>query len=421
MFFHFVKNGDTLSKIAANYNIKEEQIAKDNSLINPNDLVINQCLLINNENTYYTVKEGDTLSSIANKYNVTLSSLKKANPNLSDIIYPNQKILIVYNGGNKTKAKFNGYCYPGSNKDNVKKALPYLSHLSIFSYSVNENGTLNNINDQEFINLCYQYKVHPIMVITNSKSSGGFSPQIANSVINDDIIINRLFENIYQVIKDKGYYGLNIDFEYVNQGDKDVFINFIRKAHDYFHSKRIYLSISLAPKYKDDQKGLLYEAHDYKSLGQLVDNVIIMTYEWGYTFGPAMAVAPYDEVEKVIKYATTRIEPKKILMGIPNYGYDFIIPYKEGQKATSITNPRAIPIAYDNHAEIKHSAKSRTPSFKYKQADVMHEVHFDDPYSIEEKLSLIDKYHIGGGSIWTISIYVSYYYLLINNNFIIED
>jgi len=42
-----------------------------------------------------------------------------------------------------------------------------------------------------------------------------------------------------------------------------------------------------------------------------------MTYEWGYTYGPAMAVAPINNVKAVLDYAITEIPPEKIYMGIP--------------------------------------------------------------------------------------------------------
>ena len=42
--------------------------------------------------------------------------------------------------------------------------------------------------------------------------------------------------------------------------------------------------------------GLWYEGHDYKAHGEIVDYVVIMTYEWGYSGGPAMAVSPIGPV-----------------------------------------------------------------------------------------------------------------------------
>lgn len=374
MFFHFVKKGDNLYDLSKKYDVDLQTIINNNSLINPEDLVVNQCLLINDG----------------------------------------------MNNNNRNSKVFNGYAYEFSSIKSVERALPYLTYLSIFSYRVNENGDIDNINDDKLISLAKQYDVKPIMVITNSKIKGGFSPDIASDILNNQNKINYLFENIEKILKEKKYYGLNIDFEYIKPSDKEKFIDFIRQADKYFRTKKYYLSIALAPKNSDEQKGLLYESHDYEKLSNYVDNVILMTYEWGYTYGPAMAVAPVNEVKKVLDYATSKMEPNKIIMGIPNYGYDFIVPYVKNQKAKSITNPQAIVIAYENHASIKRNKLSMTPYFTYKNEGKDHEVHFDDPCSIEGKLSLIDDYGIAGGSIWTISNYLEYIYLLINNGYLVK-
>lgn len=417
MFFHFVKKGDSIYNLSKHYSVEIDQISENNSLINPGELVINQCLLIN-KNTY-KVKRGDNLYEISKKFNISLNEIKKFNPQItSDFIKENQIINLI--NKDKNKKVFNGYAYEFSSLENIKKTLPYLTYLSIFSYRVDEEGNLSEVNDDQMIRMAKEYNVKPIMVITNSKQKGGFSPDIVNKIVTNENIIDTLFANIERVLKDKDYYGLNIDFEYVNPNDKDNFIRFIKKASQYFKQRNYYLSIALAPKYNDEQKGLLYEAHDYKQLSNFVDNVIIMTYEWGYTYGPSMAVAPINEVKKVLNYATTRIDREKIIMGIPNYGYDFKVPYEKGQKAKSITNPQAIVIAYNNHSEIKRNQKYMTPYFNYLVDNQEHEVHFDDPCSIEEKLSLIDEYNIGGGSIWTISNYCEYIYLLINNGYIVQ-
>ena len=70
-----------------------------------------------------------------------------------------------------------------------------------------------------------------------------------------------------------------------------------------------------------------------------------MTYEWGYRYGSPMAVAPINQVERVLNYALTVIPSEKILMGIPNYGYDWTLPYQEGTAANSISNTQALELA----------------------------------------------------------------------------
>ena len=68
-----------------------------------------------------------------------------------------------------------------------------------------------------------------------------------------------------------------------------------------------------------------------------------------------MAVAPLNDVEKVIKYAVSVIPPKKIMMGIPFYGYDWTLPYvPNGKFAKAVGNEEAVQIALQNGAIIKY-------------------------------------------------------------------
>ena len=103
---------------------------------------------------------------------------------------------------------------------------------------------------------------------------------------------------------------------------------------------------SLAPKTSAAQSGLLYEGHDYGRIGPTSDYVLLMTYEWGYTYGPPLAVAPKPQVRQVIEYALSEIPSSKIFMGIPNYGYDWTLPYVRGEsKAQSLSNIEALRLA----------------------------------------------------------------------------
>mgnify|MGYP000081502167 CR=1 FL=1 len=108
-------------------------------------------------------------------------------------------------------------------------------------------------------------------------------------------------------------------------------------------------SVAVAPKTSAEQKGLLYEGMDYRLLGENADSVFLMTYEWGYTYGPPMAVAPINKVREVVEYAVTEIPAQKLVMGIPNYGYDWQLPYERGiTRAITIGNEEAVSIAVEN-------------------------------------------------------------------------
>ena len=78
------------------------------------------------------------------------------------------------------------------------------------------------------------------------------------------------------------------------------------------------------------------------------------SYEWGYTYGPPMAVAPLPSVRRVVEFALTEMPPEKIFLGFPNYAYDWTLPYAPGTtRAQSIGNEAAVQLAVNVGAEIR--------------------------------------------------------------------
>jgi len=179
----------------------------------------------------------------------------------------------------------------------------------------------------------------------------------------------------------------------------------------------------LAPKTSADQPGLLYEGKDYRALGQVADHVLLMTYEWGYTFGPPMAVAPINQVRRVVEYALTEIPREKIDLGIPNYGYNWALPYERGvTQAQTIGNVQAVRIAVERGAAIQFDELAQSPYFRYRDVatGVEHEVWFEDVRSLQAKFDLIKEFQLRGCGYWQIMQWFRANWLLLQENFYIR-
>lgn len=411
MFFHFVKKGDNVYDLSKQYHIPVNRIIDDNNLEEPYKLVIGECLIMRKNTCVYYVRKGDTLGSISKKFSIPVEKLKKDNNLTSDMLSIGQKLIIDHDNHEKVEGIINGYCYQGISNQNLRKILPTLSHIAPFAYRIKKYGDLVGMDEERIIEKAKEYDVTPMLVITNIKETGGFSTELASQILNTETTKDTLMNNIKSTINQKKYQALCIDFEYVKEDEKNLYTQFIRKVKD---SISVPLFVALAPKNSDEQKGLLYTAHDYYELGKIVDYVILMTYEWGYTYGEPMAVAPLNEVKKVIRYAKSKIPEEKIIMGMPNYGYDWTLPYEKGNKADSVSNVEAINLAKKYNVEIKFNKTSYTPYFNYKKDDKLHIVHFDDPCSLNAKINLALDENIKGVSIWTVTTYYPQLYLLLD-------
>lgn len=156
-------------------------------------------------------------------------------------------------------------------------------------------------------------------------------------------------------------------------------------------------------------------------LGEAADSVLLMTYEWGYTYGPPMAVAPVNQVRRVVEYAVTRIDPAKIDLGIPNYGYDWTLPFVQGSsRATTVSNLEAVRIAVEAGVPIQFDEVAMSPFFQYEKEGRLHEVWFEDVRSYQAKFALLPEYGLRGMGYWQIMRFFRPNWLLLENTFAIQ-
>ena len=420
MIIHVVKPGENLYEIARLYGVSYNKIASDNELTDPNQLVVGQTLVILQGTRSHKILPGESLYSISKLYGTTIANLYAANPilNSSIILYPGQIINIPPPTQKLGSIEVNAYALPGTNMDVLAKTLPNLTYLSIFSYQMQPDGSLKGINDAPLIQAARNAKVAPMMVVTNLKEGGGFDSALAHTILTNQTVQNTLISNIISTLKSKNYYGLDIDLEYIFPEDRENYNSFLRKVVTALKPLGYPVTTALAPKPSGDIKGLLYEAHDYPVHGALVSHVILMTYEWGYTAGPPLAVSPLNEVKKILDYAVTVIPSKKVFMGIPNYGYDWTLPWVKGTSARALGNVEAVDLARTVNAAIEYDYTSQAPFFNYYDSNKkQHVVWFEDARSMNAKLRTANDYNLGGVSYWTIGKYFPQAWLVQNSLF----
>ena len=418
MHIHVVQRGEVLWRIADYYNVRIQDIVELNGLTNPDVLLPGQALLIPTTENTYTVKQGDSIWQIAQNYGVSVQDLLWENKILNpDLIYPGYVLTIPQKP--KPEIDVNAFTYfLGTDAvPIVRDAGDYLTYLSPFAYLINEDGSLVNIDDEPAIAEAYAQGVVPMMAIVNFAVNVA-GENIAHIVLNNPHIVNTLQENIITTMKDKGYRGLNIDFEYVLPEDREAYNNFLESTVNRLHNEGFFVSTSLAPKLSGEQKGLLYEAHDYPVHGRLADFIVLMTYEWGWRGGQPRAISPINEIEKVLDYAVSVIPRDKILMGFQIYARDWKLPFEEGQEAATISVQQAMDIAYEHMSEIKYDYVSQSPYFHYTDAGGnAHEVWFEDARSAQAKFDTVKDYGLRGISYWGLGYEFPQNFPLLSDNF----
>lgn len=421
MFIHVVRPGESLWQISSSYRVPVEEIADINELPNPDQLVPGQALVIPTEDVTHIVQPGESLWQIARMYSVPLEDLISVN-NIQNaaLIYPGTRLFIPRRP--RTAIEVNGYIYMLGDQAGpiVRDVGEFLTYLSPFAYLIREDGSLQQIEDAPAVQAARDVGAIPMMSITNFTATAR-GENLASIVLNDPQIVQRLIDNIIGVMRQKGYRGLNIDFENVLPADREAYNRFLQNVVDRLHPLGYFVSTAVAPKISGEQSGLLYEAHDYAAHGGIVDFVILMTYEWGYRRGPPQAISPLNEIRRVLDYAVTQIPRDKIFMGFQIYARDWRIPHVPGQEAETFSNQEALARAVKYGAVIQYDPVAQAPFFRYTDEQGQgHEVWFEDARSAQAKFDLVKRYNLRGISYWALGYPYPQNWALLDDNFIIK-
>lgn len=286
MVIHIVKSGDTVSSIVRQYGVSLPLLAADNGLTEPYRLAVGQALVIQYPDLVHTVQDGDTLTGLARRYGISVRQLYRNNPILGGepILYPGQTIVISFQGEKEGVLSVNGYAYPYIDKDLLRSTVPYLTYLTPFTYGITPQGGLVDLDDRVLIAMAQDGGAAPLMHLSTLTEDGGFSNDLAHLVLTDMTVQNTLIDNIERQLAQRGYRGLDVDFEFVFPEDALPYAQFIRNLATRLNPLGYPVVVALAPKTSADQPGLLYEGHNYRALGAAANEVLLMTYEWGYTY-----------------------------------------------------------------------------------------------------------------------------------------
>ena len=406
MTIHVVSPGETVDTIAAGYGVAPRQLAADNELPPDYALAVGQTLVVRFPRAVHVVAAGETLTSIAARYGTTVRQLWRNNWALGggEALAAGQLLVVSYFDEKLGEGVFNGYAYPFISPELLAEQLPYLSAMAPFTYGITAEGGLLPLDDEAMLEAARVRGTRPVMHLSTLTESGQFDTGRAAFILTDYEAQGRLAAEVLQTVLRKDFAGLDVDFEYLPGQLAAAYAAFLGRLRQLLAAQGRFLWAALVPKTSRRQRGLLYEGHDYAAVAAAVDGVLLMTYEWGYTYGPPMAVAPLPNVRAVLDYAVTEIPAEKIFLGVPNYGYDWPLPFIQGEtRAQSISNQRAIELAVQYGVSIQYDETAQSPFFHYTDAGgTAHEVWFEDARSMDAKLRLAAGYGFQGAGFWNL-------------------
>jgi peptidoglycan-N-acetylglucosamine deacetylase len=182
--------------------------------------------------------------------------------------------------------------------------------------------------------------------------------------------------------------GLTVDFEAVPKeahADLLAFLKELRAALDQHNHMKLVVS---APLDNPDW--------DYHGLGQVADYVLLMAYDEHYSGSKPGPIASQGWYVRAISARMHELDPKKTIIAIGNYGYDWSKP----SQGDDVTFQEAMLGALDSEALIGFDPASLNPFYAYAVDGVPHRVWFLDAVTAYNQIRAADAFRPAGYALW---------------------
>lgn len=281
-------------------------------------------------------------------------------------------------------------------QNSLRKNAGKITGVATFSYRLNYAGELVGEAPGEAFEVAWSNGIETLALVHNL-SSTGFDRQLVHKVLSDPKLRSKTVSNILNILVRNGFDGVNIDLENIPPGDRQLFNEFMTELKEKLAPQGLKVTVSGPAKTGDNLGDGWSGAFDYKYLAKVADRIMLMTYDEHWIGGAPGPVASKPWVERVVAYSVSVIPKDKLLLGIGNYGYEWVSG--SGRNRT-VPAKDAISLAEKYGAVIKWDNNFQTPYFYYWKDGKKHTVWFESEKSAALKLDLVNKYGLRGIAIW---------------------
>jgi len=305
----------------------------------------------------------------------------------------------------------------------AEKNLSLFSEINPFAFGVNPDGNLSDpmrLGDDPWSKIKEEAR----------KNSTAVVPTI---LWTDDVAMHQVFSDpeklknhisaISNMLKQKDFPGVDIDYEGKNMPDRELFSNFLESLRQQLIPEGKHINCTVEARSQDNPPSdwtgtqAMSFANDYSALNKFCDSVRIMAYDQVFqTNGmrrsfenssetPFVPNADIRWVETVMRYAARFIKPEKLIMGVPTYGWEFsLTKTSAGYKYTrvkSVSYQEAMGKAAQNKIAVERNAGGEL-SFIYQASDGKHIIVFSDAEAVRQKIILAKNLGIKGISLFKV-------------------
>lgn len=310
---------------------------------------------------------------------------------------------------------------------NLKKLSPEsinnITHFAYFNLHLSGDGSLyTNVKKREedpgytnykrLISGSIEYQQKPLIITFMPESQTALADSISNSTHRTNTI-----STIINIVTESKASGVNIDYEPLGDISPSLrnnftqFIQELRTQLDELDGLDKLLTISVY-----GSSGVRPRLWDLSALSQYADYFVVMTYD--YTMPGNDNAGPNSplrgsgnwfehDVIKNIAEITKLVQPNKVLLGIPFYGYQWdtvdTSKYSPSQsKGITASLERIQSMLDDKTLELLWDRNTLTPYGIATEGAQTTQIYFENETSIQLKIEFVKSARLGGIAIWAL-------------------
>lgn len=362
----------------------------------------------------YTVLPGDSLYTIARQHGTDVQSIRWLNRLQSDLLYPGQKLLVPSRSlpvappqaPAAQRPLVVGYYaedWAGDTRSlrSLQGAAGAVDMAVSFHLQLDAQGRVHGREPEELLRWARENGV-AVQALVHNYAGGQFDREVARQVLRNATNRQRAAEAIAGAVAGKGYAGVNVDLEWVPPNLRDGYTDFVRRLAKRLQPLGMTVTVSVPAKVMDLRSDGWSGGFDYAALGQVADLVMIMAYDEHTPGWPAGPVASLGWVERVAAYAVSQMPPEKVVLGVAQYGYDWLWGSTTGR---AMGSPQAESLARRTGAQITWDKTAQVPTFTYRDNQGQSRVvYYENARSLQAKLGVVHRYGLRGIALWRLGL-----------------
>ncbi|MDO3677973.1 LysM peptidoglycan-binding domain-containing protein [Paenibacillus ehimensis] len=225
--------------------------------------------------------------------------------------------------------------------------------------------------------------------------------------------------SVIALIQRYNFDGVNIDFEDVRYEDRERLSAFYRELGSALRNQGYFYSVDTPSRTSDEPTNPFSAPFNYAVIGEAVDEFVVMLYnEHGWPGSGPGPVVSIGWMERVIRYALTKMPASKITAAVSVFGFDFNLTTGRN---TYATYSMAMNLARRYNKDVIFDERTQTPMFAYTdESGNRHEVWFENAASIRAKMQLAHRLGIRGIALWRLGMEDPGMWTMMENEFVIR-